>query len=227
MLRLRSVLLLLGVTSTATFRALPVGAPSAAAISTRHAASAMILGLPVPPANPFSLLPGQSARPEVLREGATSVDFLLETQGLAKRRVSGGVLVPAAPDAVWSVLTDYEAMPEVIPNILSNDVTRQNNRVTIQQESLLSTRLQLKVDMQLEAIEHRDRMQLQLSRLSGHGFLEFEATYTLQPRADGSTYLAYEVTLVPCPIFPLPLVERKMRKEVPKMLAAVAKASTA
>ena len=41
----------------------------------------------------------------------------------------------------------------------------------------------------------------------GHGFLEFEGKYTLRPRPDGSgTYLSYSVELVPCPIFPLPMV---------------------
>ena len=46
-----------------------------------------------------------------------------------------------------------------------------------------------------------------------------------QPRPDGTTYLSYAVELVPCPIFPLPLVERKVRKEVPRMLHAVKTAS--
>ena len=42
-----------------------------------------------------------------------------------------------------------------------------------------------------------------------------------QPRADGSTYLRYQVELVPCPIFPLPIVEDKIRREVPRMLVSV------
>ena len=37
----------------------------------------------------------------------------------------------------------------------------------------------------------------------------------------GSTYLSYTVELIPCPIFPLPLVEEKIRKEVPRMLVAL------
>ena len=57
--------------------------------------------------------------------------------------------------------------------------------------------------------------------------LEFVAQYELRPRGDGTTYLSYEVELVPCPIFPLPLVERKIRKEVPKMLSAVSVAAVA
>ena len=240
---LRLALLALLAPGATTFRAAVVPPPphsaSAAAAASRappharHGPSgpAMVFGLTPPRdasaplgAAPFGGMFG-AARPETLYESGTPVDFLLETLHITKRRVSGGVLVRAPADAVWSVLTDYEAMPEVIPNILSNKVVREGKRVLIEQESLLSNRLQLRVDMSLEAVEQPGKRKLTLERRSGHGFLEFEAVYNLQPRADGSTYLSYAVELVPCPIFPLPLVERKVRKEVPRMLVAVAKAA--
>lgn len=177
-------------------------------------------------ASPFSLF---SPSPEVLYESGTRVDLLIETLHITKRRVSGGCVVRAPPEDIWAVVTDYEAMPEIIPNILSNSVHREaeGGRVTIEQESLLSRRLDLKVQMGLEAIEDRERWQLTLRRMSGHGFLEFEAVYSLQPRADGTTYLGYTVELVPCPLFPLPMVERKIRKETPRMLHAVGQAALA
>merc|ERR1719231_946404 len=182
------------------------------------------LGPAAAPAPGLGALFSGGSRPEVLNEQGTRVDFHMETLHLTKRRVSGGVVVRAEPEAIWQVLTNYERMPEVIPNILSNIVTRdeRSGRVRIQQDSLLSTRLNLRTSMDLEAVESRERWMMQLRRLSGHGFLDFEAVYQLEPRADGSTYLSYSVELVPCPIFPLPLVERKIRKEVPKMLSAVA-----
>ena len=166
---------------------------------------------------------GGSKEQTVMYEAGLPVDFVMEKVSFTRRRVSGGVLVRATPEQIWSVLTAYERMPDVIPNILSNVVTRDaaSGRVTIQQESQLSRRLNLVTSMTLEAVEVQQARALELRRVTGHGFLEFEGRYTLTPRG-GSTYLAYEVELVPCPIFPLPLVERKIRKEVPKMLAAVA-----
>ena len=220
-------MLAMAVKISATFVATPAGTSSRAVAAAASPRPSMVLGgsLPSPPFGVLGLALPQ--RPEVLYEQGTRVDFLLETLHLTKRRVSGGVLVQASPEAVWDVLTHYERMPEVIPNILSNRVMRdeRTRRVTIQQESLLSNKLQLRVDMELEAVEQRDRWSLALRRLSGHGFLTFEALYTLKPRSDGTTYLSYAVELVPCPIFPLPLVERKVRKEVPRMLHAVKTAS--
>jgi len=192
----------------------------------------MVFGLPQPPG--FGTLPGMgnvfggSAGPEVLYDGGTPVDFEMETVHITKRRCSGGVLLRhTSPEAIWKVLTNYECLPDVVPNILSNVVTRDGatGRVTIQQDSLLSSRLNLITSMVLEAVEDRDARQVTLRRVSGHGFLEFEGKYTLTPRPGGATYLSYAVTLVPCPIFPLPLVERKIRKEVPKMLCAVGAAA--
>merc|ERR1719409_1900602 len=143
------------------------------------------------------LIPGfLQPMPESIAEGDTRIDYQMERIHLTKRRVSGGIVVEAPPEAVWACLTAYEQLPEIVPNILSNEVT---------------------LDAQADAA----RWELTLSRIAGHGFLEFEGVYTLQPRADGTTYLRYVVELVPCPLFPLPLVEDKIRREVPRMLVSV------
>merc|ERR1719183_2211152 len=215
----------------ASVSGLHVGQPSLTvrpgSSSARSASARMVLGLPMPGTMPgVGALFGGSTGLEVLYEGRQAVDFQMETLHLTKRRCSGGVLIDASPEDIWAVITDYDRLPEVVPNILSNAVTRNGatGRVTIQQESLISTRLNLITSMNLEAVEDRDRWEMTLRRLSGHGFLEFVGKYQLTPRA-GGTYLSYSVELVPCPIFPLPLVERKIRKEVPKMLAAVSDAA--
>ena len=191
----------------------------------RLADPAMVFGMN-PPASASLFPPLFSPKRETLYEDGVAVDFQIETLHLTKRRVSGSVL-RRTPPAIWDVITNYEAMPDLIPNILSNVVDRdaRTGRVTIEQESLLSSRMNLVGSMSLEAGAKRERQTLELRRIGGHGFLEFEAKYGLQPRGDGSTYLSYEVELVPCPIFPLPLVERNLRKEVPRMLARVGAAA--
>ena len=229
---LLTVLVLASLTDCSSFRAARalqhVGNPRAAAATPRASAEpAMVFGLRAPSALGAGLPFMPQQQREVLYEGSSAIDFQMEVLHLTKRRVSGGVLVQAPPEAVWSIITDYEGMPDMIPNILSNVVRREKStgRVMIEQESLLSSRMNLIVSMALEAIEKPQQQKLELRRVSGHGFLEFDAAYTLVPRGDGTTYLRYEVELVPCPIFPLPLVERKIRKEVPKMLHAVGEAA--
>lgn len=187
----------------------------------RTSAPAMLLELPRA-ADPWRW--GSAARPEVIYEGRTRIDFLMETLHLTKRRVSGSVTVDASADDVWSCITDYERQPDFIPSIVSHTVTRDESGkgAIVEQVSLLSRKMNLRTQMRLQAVENRDALELQLRRITGHGFLEFEGQYNLVPRADGKTALTYSVELVPCPIFPLPLVEQKIRKEVPKMLAALA-----
>ena len=151
----------------------------------------------------------------------------MESLHLTKRRVSGSVVVDAPADAVWATVTDYERHPEFIPAIVSHAVSRDaSGGTTVEQVSLLSRKLNLRTQMKLQVVEDAKKLVLLLRRVSGHGFLEFEGRYSLVARPDGKTALSYSVELVPCPIFPLPLVERKIRKEVPKMLAAVADASS-
>lgn len=192
---------------------------SRAPAAARSFSPRMVLGLPRPPALPFAW---GAAAPEVIYEGRNRIEYLVEIIHLTKRRISGSIAIDAPPHAVWTVCTAYEEQPDLIPSILSHQVSRQpDGRVYIDQMSLLSSKLNLRTEMRLQAIEDRDRLTLAVRRVSGHGFLEFDAMYRLTPRPGGGTMLRYSVELVPCPIFPLPLVERKVRKEVPKMLAAV------
>jgi len=189
------------------------------AFSSRSASPEMLLQLPR--SEPWGW--GPAAQPELIYEGRTKINFLMETIHLTKRRVSGSVTVDAPAQEVWACLTDYERHPEFIPSIVSHSVSRDvRGQVTVEQVSLLSRKMNLRTQMKLLAIEDVEKLELQMRRLSGHGFLEFDGQYSLVPRSDGKTALSYSVELVPCPIFPLPLVERKIRKEVPKMLAAVA-----
>jgi len=186
---------------------------------SRLSTARMVLELPRLPGLP---VPPWAARPEIIYEGRSRIEYLMETIHLTKRRVSGSISIDAPARVVWDLCTAYEQQPDMIPSILSHTVSREGDgRVFIDQLSLLSSKMNLRTEMRLEAIEEVARQQLVLRRVSGHGFMEFEARYALSPGPGGKTTLRYSVELVPCPLFPLPLVERKIRKEVPKMLAAV------
>lgn len=215
----RTLLLALLVTPASALLA-GAGTPVRARVAARsQSRPQMVLELP---GLPLLAPPWAAARPEIIWEGRSRIEYLMETLHLTKRRVSGSINIDAPADVVWDLCTAYEQQPEIIPSILSHEVSRTpDGRVYIEQLSLLSSKMNLRTQMRLEVIEDRERMTLELRRVSGHGFLEFVAKYALVQAPTGQTTLRYTVELVPCPIFPLPLVERKIRKEVPKMLAAV------
>jgi len=164
--------------------------------------------------SPFSL-PANAAR-----FGDADVDFTtsLVDFGLGLRS-NGRVRIEAPVATVWDLVTDYERHPEFIPNILSTRVERNGGQTVLNQAGLLSRKLNLRADMRL-AVTELPLRQLKLQRVSGHGFMDFKATYTFAPAGDHCV-LQYEVQAVPCPIFPMPLVQQKVRKEVPRMLSAL------
>merc|ERR1712087_193687 len=140
----------------------------------------------------------------------SEVDFSMEAMHFTKRRVCGGVSVRASEAELWDLLTSFETLPDVIPSIVSHQVTRRpDGSAIIDQVSLLSRRLNLRSHMTLEATPYPAARELVLRRVAGHGFLEFDAVYKLSPRPDGSTYLSYVVNAVPCPIFPCRWLRRR------------------
>lgn len=178
----------------------------------------MVLEMPVE-GLPFGR---RAARPETIMEGRHRIEFTMEALHFTKRRVSGSISIDAPAMAIWDAITAYELQPSVIPSILSQEVSRQpDGQVFIEQVSLLSSKLNLRAQMRIQAIEHPERLQLVLRRVSGHGFLQFDCKYVLKPQSGSRTVLQYSVELMPCPIFPMPLVDQKIRRQVPKMLVAL------
>ena len=62
---------------------------------------------------------------------------------------------------------------------------------------------------------------IRFSRVEGRDFSYFEGMYHVNETGPETTRLDYELTAVPMPLFPVSLVERKIVKEVPSMLASV------
>jgi ribosome-associated toxin RatA of RatAB toxin-antitoxin module len=155
------------------------------------------------------------------RFGDANVDFSTSLVDFGLGLKSAGSLTIEAPlSVVWDIVTDYERHPEFMPNIVASKLERTGTQLVLNQRGLLSNKLQLKVDMRL-AVTELFHNELRLERISGHGFMDFKARYQFAPLAGGSCRLGYEVQAVPCPIFPMPIVQHKVRKEVPRMLSAL------
>lgn len=107
-----------------------------------------------------------------------------------------------------------------MPNIVSSSTqTARDGTVLLDQVGIISRKLGLKSRM-LMSVAEDDGVSIGFSKVEGRDFTEFEGKYFVKREGD-DTRLEYELTAVPMPLFPVALVERKIIKEVPRMLESV------
>lgn len=142
-----------------------------------------------------------------------------------ERRVLAKILIPASLDQVWSVLTDYNACAEYLPNLTE------------------SRRLQLSTeDIQVEQIRTKNFMGMSFSASSLFNVKEkfpqeihyqqiegdmkaLSGSWQLKPQdlENGQTVveLIYDFTICPKRIFPMALVENILNNDIPANLLAI------
>lgn len=138
-----------------------------------------------------------------------------------RRRVVGGVDIPVSKERVWAVLTAYARMEEYIPNIISSTVEEKDGQLFLDQIGLISRKLGLKSRLLVRILEDTSKGEIVFERVSARDFSQFVGKYFVKEDGDGGVRLDYEMDVVPFPLFPMAMVERKIFKEVPIMLAAV------
>lgn len=156
----------------------------------------------------------------IVTVGDADVKLLVEDLGGRRRRISGGIDIEAATNRVWHVLTQYALMDQFMPNITKSDVEVRNGQLYLDQIGVISRRLGLKSRMLMRVAENSPET-ITFSRVEGRDFSEFEGRYIFRAAGDSMTRLDYELCAIPMPLFPVALVERKIVKEVPGMLAAI------
>nr|XP_010912051.1 uncharacterized protein LOC105038057 isoform X1 [Elaeis guineensis] len=126
-------------------------------------------------------------------------DGLLENGG-AHRCVIASITVKAPIREVWNVLTTYEALPEIVPNLaISKILSRDNNKVRILQEGckgLLYMVLHARVVLDLHEELERE---ISFEQVEGD-FDSFQGKWLLEQLGDQHTLLKY-------------IVESKMHKD--------------
>jgi len=165
--------------------------------------------------------PAELILKEVKNVDGVDINIKLEGLGGNRRRISGGLFIEAPPRAIWDVLTNYNNLHEYIPNIAeSGAVLQPNGRVRIEQVGVISPTLRITTRIVLEVTEEPFQ-RLKFSKVESREFIEFEGIYSITSCKDGRAYLEYSVEALPLPILPIQLVQGKIKKEVPPMLAAV------
>ncbi|KAJ8755613.1 hypothetical protein K2173_022208 [Erythroxylum novogranatense] len=119
-------------------------------------------------------------------------DGLLENGGV-HRCVIASITVKAPVREVWNVLTSYESLPEIVPNLaISKILSRENNKVRILQEGckgLLYMVLHARVVLDLcEQLEH----EISFEQVEGD-FDSFQGKWLLDQLGSHHTLLKYSV----------------------------------
>ncbi|KAL1830541.1 hypothetical protein ACET3Z_000192 [Daucus carota] len=131
-------------------------------------------------------------RPVVDEVHLRRFDELLENGGV-HRCVVASITVKAPVREVWNVLTAYERLPEIVPNLaISKILSRENNKVRILQEGckgLLYMVLHARVVLDLcEKIEH----EISFEQVEGD-FDSFKGKWQLEQLGNHHTLLKYSV----------------------------------
>ena len=156
-----------------------------------------------------------------------TIEQTMERLPNGTRRLAALLRTPISIESIWNVLTDYDNLSELIPNLVSSKIIgREGKRVQLEQvgsQKLMG--LTFSAQVQLELIENRELGSLDFHLLKGD-FRRFEGAWKMQQLSDGSgTCLLYELTVQGCLGMPVALIEQRLREDLTTNLLAVEKAA--
>lgn len=108
-----------------------------------------------------------------------------------------------------------------MPNIVSSSVESREGVLFLDQVGIISNKLGLRSRMLVRVDEHVEDRTISFTRVEGRDFSEFVGQYLVTECDNGGVRLDYELVALPFPLFPMYIVERKVFKEIPKMLASI------
>ncbi|WP_332878953.1 SRPBCC family protein [Massilia sp. S19_KUP03_FR1] len=152
---------------------------------------------------------------------AVSVERADDTDGGKVYRITSSGTVAASPATVWRILTDYERMPEYVPDLRSARVlSRDGAKVIIEQQGgvqflVFSRAIHLVVQVQERAPD-----QIDVSLVDGD-MKVYRASWALRPAGAGGTRVDYSATIAPKFYVPGLVGTSIVRKDIANMMAAV------
>ena len=160
--------------------------------------------------------------PSPLTLPSEPIEQVIERLPGSTRRLAAQLALPLDPEAVWEVLTDYERLPDFIPNLeRSSLVERRGDVVVLEQvgsQRFVGLRFTASVRLQLQ--ERREQGVLDFEMLAGD-FRRFQGTWTVQHDNNG-VRLRYELTVQACVGMPIGLIEQRLQEDLASNLRAVA-----
>lgn len=135
--------------------------------------------------------------------------------------VAASGTVKASPAHVWKVLTDYEAMPEFVPDLTKNKVTsRTGHRAVIEQEGVARFLfLKRQINLVVQAAEE-PMSAIDISLIEGD-MKVYSCRWELTALPDGGTRITYTGKMVPKFYVPGMLGSNIISRDIERMMKAV------
>ena len=168
------------------------------------------------------VLPLLPILPAMAQPSALSVSVeRIETEAGHVYQVNARGEVAAAPAAVWQVLTDYERMPEFVPDLRQARVlARDGDQVTVEQDGAVHFLFFRRAIHLVVQVHEQPIAQIDIRLVDGD-MRVYTCRWRLVPLETGGTALVYSGTLAPKFYVPGMLGANMVGSDIKKMLAAV------
>jgi ribosome-associated toxin RatA of RatAB toxin-antitoxin module len=135
--------------------------------------------------------------------------------------ISAYVVADASLECVWNLLTDYENLPKVVPDMAECTLLgTQNGDRILRQAARVSDGLNLSMSVTL-AVKEEPPNRIFFRRIDGD-LKRFEGSWHLMPINQSRVLMAYEVLVQPLFWIPCWAVKHRLRKEIPRLMHALA-----
>jgi carbon monoxide dehydrogenase subunit G len=129
------------------------------------------------------------------------------------------MLVPVNRQTAWKVLTDFERMDEVVPNILYSHWTDLEGRRVLKQVGEVRFIWAVRAEAFFDVREDADAGRLQLQAVAGN-FHRFDQEWRLHAD-DGGVRILYEADVSPKQKAPRWLINSRLKKNIRRSLEAL------
>ncbi|MEM7554189.1 MAG: SRPBCC family protein [Cyanobacteria bacterium P01_A01_bin.84] len=144
-----------------------------------------------------------------------------------KRQISAQIYIPNSVESIWKILTNYEALPDFIPNLSSSRLLEHpQGGIRVEQvgsQKLLRFNFSARVVLDLQ--EHFPK-EISFTMVEGD-LKEFSGSWLLEPltiaeqSGTSTTNLSYTVQVLPKRTMPVGMIEKRLSQDLRSNLLAV------
>lgn len=150
-------------------------------------------------------------------------DVKIEIEEVAKRqrRITSQIAIAQPRETVWQVLTDYESLPEFVPNLEKSQRLEHPEGDKVRLEQVGKQRLwkmNFSARVVLDLVEMpQERIDFEMVEGDFKGF----SGYWRLDSVENTTQLSYSVFVWPPRTMPVSLIERRLSKDLSLNLVAI------